>query len=151
MTGCSGAMGKVEFHHGTSDKIAYACRLLRKAYRSGSQVVVTADDATLKTLDKQLWVFDEFEFVPHVHAAAGKVVPQRMWSTPIWLTGDPASAPGERQILINLGGEIPPNLDRYERLFEVVSLQADDRQQGRRRWKQYETMGWQIQPHEVKD
>ena len=101
-------MGKVEFHHGTSDKIAYACRLLRKAYRSGSQVVVTADDATLKTLDKQLWVFDEFEFVPHVHAAAGKVVPQRMWSTPIWLTGDPASAPGERQILINLGVKYRP-------------------------------------------
>ncbi|HET8870347.1 MAG TPA: DNA polymerase III subunit chi [Aquabacterium sp.] len=144
-------MGKVEFHHGVPDKIGYACRLLRKAYRSGARVVVTADDATLKTLDKQLWVFDDQEFVPHVLALPGKEVPQRQWFTPIWLTTDPVSAPGERQILINVGGDVPQGLDRFARLFEVVSTQADDRQQGRRRWKQYESMGWQIQPHEVKE
>ncbi|MBP7485191.1 MAG: DNA polymerase III subunit chi [Aquabacterium sp.] len=144
-------MGKVEFHHGVPDKIGYACRLLRKAYRSGASVVVTADDATLKTLDKQLWVFEDLEFVPHVLALADKAVPERQWPTPIWLTPDPASAPGERQILVNLGWDIPQPLDRYARLFEVVSTQPDDRQQGRRRWKQYESMGWQIQPHEVKE
>ena len=43
------------YPYGIPDKIGYACRLLRKAYRSGASVVVTADDATLKTLDKQLW------------------------------------------------------------------------------------------------
>ena len=144
-------MGKVEFHHGVPDKIGYACRPLRKAYRSGASVVVTADDAPLKTLDKQLWVFEDLEFVPHVLALADKAVPERQWPTPIWLTPDPASAPGERQILVNLGWDIPQPLDRYARLFEVVSTQPDDRQQGRRRWKQYESMGWQIQPHEVKE
>ena len=45
-------MGKVEFHHGTGDKLAYACRLLRKAYKAGAQVVVTGDEASLRTLDK---------------------------------------------------------------------------------------------------
>lgn len=144
-------MGKVEFHHGVPDKIGYACRLLRKAYRSGAHVVVTADDATLKTLDKQLWVFDDQEFVPHVLALPGKQVPERQWFTPIWLTPDPDTAPGERQILINLGQDVPKGADRFARFFEVVSTQPDDRQLGRRRWKQYESMGWQIQPHEVKE
>ncbi|HET6787048.1 MAG TPA: DNA polymerase III subunit chi, partial [Aquabacterium sp.] len=39
-------MKLVEFHHGMGDKLAYACRLLRKAYRSGSRVVVTGDLST---------------------------------------------------------------------------------------------------------
>ena len=144
-------MGKVEFHHGVPDKLAYACRLLRKAYRSGATVVVTADDATLKTLDKLLWVFEDQEFVPHVHASDTKAIPERQWSTPIWLTANPANAPGQRHILVNLGWAIPDQIDRFERLFEVVSSQSDDRQEGRRRWKQYESMGWHIQPHEVRE
>jgi len=57
-------MNTVEFHHGMTDKLAYACRLLRKAYRSGAGVLVTGDASTLKALDRQLWVFDDQEFLP---------------------------------------------------------------------------------------
>jgi DNA polymerase-3 subunit chi len=144
-------MGKVEFHHGVGDKLAYACRLLRKAYRAGAQVVVTGDEASLRTLDKQLWVFDEQDFVPHVLDTPRQPVPARQHGTPIWLSPDPASAPGERGILVNIGQEMPAGMDKFERMFDIVSSAPDDRQLGRQRWKAYAAMGWQVQPHEVKE
>lgn len=144
-------MGKVEFHHGMGDKLAYACRLLRKAYKAGARVVVTGDPATLRTLDKQLWVFDEQEFLPHVMAPSNQALPARLHDTPIWLSADPASAPGERGILVNVGQEMPAGMERFERLFDIVSSAPDDRQSGRQRWKAYAAMGWQVQPHEVKE
>ncbi|MBI3382633.1 MAG: DNA polymerase III subunit chi [Aquabacterium sp.] len=144
-------MGKVEFHHGVGDKLSYACRLLRKAYKAGAKVVVTGDAATLRTLDKQLWVFDDQEFLPHVMASQGQPVSPRQHDTPIWLSEDPDTAPGDRGILINLGQEMPAGMARFERLFDIVSSAPDDRQLGRQRWKAYAAMGWQVQPHEVKE
>lgn len=151
MTHDAPAAGKVEFHHGVGDKLAYACRLLRKAYRAGARLVVTGDDATLRTLDRQLWTFDEQEFLPHVLAIAPADVPVRQHDTAIWLTTDAESAPGERHVLVNLGHPVPAGMARFPRVFDIVSSEAEDRQQGRQRWKQYATLGWQVQPHEVKE
>jgi DNA polymerase-3 subunit chi len=144
-------MTVVEFHHGMADKLAYACRLLRKAYARGSKLVVTADAGTLRQLDRQLWVFEEQEFLPHVCALAGQPWAPRLADTPLWLTDDPASAPGERSILINVGDSIPEGIERYERFFEVVSADQDDRQRGRQRWRQYQARGWVVQGHEAQE
>lgn len=144
-------MAKVEFHHGIFDKQAYACRLLRKASRAGVPLVVTGDAATLQALDRQLWVFDEQEFLPHVLATGGASLPERLHATPIWLSDDPASVPGERAVLVNLGSAIPPGAERFERLFDLVASEPEDRQLGRARWKAYVAMGWDVQPHEAKD
>jgi DNA polymerase-3 subunit chi len=143
-------MRRVEFHHGIGNKLAYACRLLRKAHRAGAQVAVTGDLATLQALDRELWTFDDQEFLPHV-LAAGTPLPERLHATPIWLSPDPAAAPGERSILVNVGREMPAGMDRFQRLFDLVSSEPDDRQEGRRRWKAYAAQGWDVQPHEVKD
>ncbi|WP_290870722.1 DNA polymerase III subunit chi [Aquabacterium sp.] len=144
-------MGKVEFHHGVPDKLAYACRLLRKAYKAGAQVVVTGDATSLKALDRQLWTFDEQEFVPHVMSTRSDELPPRLHGTPIWLSTDPAQAPGERGVLVNIGQDIPAGMDRFPRVFDVVSSEPVDRQAGRQRWKQYAATGWQVEPHEVKE
>ena len=141
----------VEFHHGVPDKLAYACRLLRKAYRSGAKVLVTGSPAILKNLDRQLWVFDDQEFLPHVLVQPDKAVPERQHITPVWLSADGAGVPADCSILVNLGPDMPADVQRYERLFEVVSRDPEDRQQGRQRWKRYEALGLQIQPHEVKE
>ena len=143
-------MRRVEFHHGIGNKLSYACRLLRKAHRTGAKVAVTGDLATLQALDRELWTFDDQEFLPHV-LAAGQPLPERLHATPIWLSPDPSSAPGERSILVNVGREMPAGMDRFERLFDLVSSEPDDRQQGRSRWKAYAAQGWDVQPHEVKD
>ncbi len=140
-------MKQVEFHHGMDDKLAYAFRLLRKAYRSGSRVVVTADAATLRQLDKALWVKDELDFLPHVCQLQGQSVPTRLHPTPLWLTDTPTEVPGRKQVLINLGATIPEGIEPYDRFFEVVSTQAEDRQLGRSRWREYEGRGWMVKAH----
>ncbi|MEN9627658.1 MAG: putative polymerase chi subunit HolC, partial [Pseudomonadota bacterium] len=43
---------QVEFHTGVADERAFACRLLRKAYRQGVRVLVRAPSATLVRLDR---------------------------------------------------------------------------------------------------
>lgn len=139
----------IEFHHGIADKQAYACRLLRKASRTSVSAVVTADLPTLQALDRLLWVFDEQEFLPHVLAVPGPVLPARLHATPVWLCEDPTSAPGQRSLLVNLGADLPEGADRFERVFDLVSGQPDDRQQGRSRWKAYAARGWEVRPHDV--
>lgn len=144
-------MPQVEFHHGIGDKQAYACRLLRKASRAGVQLVVTGDVAALQALDRLLWVFDDQEFLPHVLSIAGATLPERLHATPVWLSDDPISAPGPRSVLVNLGRDVPPGAERFERLFDLVSSHPDDRQEGRARWKAYAARGWDVRPHEVKE
>jgi len=144
-------MPQVEFHHGISDKQAYACRLLRKAHRAGVQVVVTGDMPALQALDRQLWVFDDHDFLPHVLCASGASLPERLHATPVWLSDDPASAPGPRSVLVNIGQGMPAGADRFDRLFDLVSSRPDDRQEGRARWKAYAALGWEVKPHEVKE
>ncbi|MBT9608996.1 DNA polymerase III subunit chi [Aquabacterium sp.] len=144
-------MPQVEFHHGIGDKQAYACRLLRKASRAGVQLVVTGDVAALQALDRLLWVFDDQEFLPHVLSTGGVSLPERLHATPVWLSDDPASAPGPRSVLVNLGREVPPGAERFDRLFDLVSSQPDDRQEGRARWKAYAARGWKVRPHDVNE
>lgn len=144
-------MPQVEFHHGIADKQAYACRLLRKASRAGVQMVVTGDVSALQSLDRLLWVFDEQEFLPHVLSTGGAKLPERLHATPIWLSDDPAAAPGARSVLVNVGREMPAGAERFERLFDLVSSQPEDRQEGRVRWKAYAARGWEVRPHEVKE
>jgi DNA polymerase-3 subunit chi len=50
-------MTEIAFHFNAPDKLAYACRLLRKAVNSGARVVVTGDAASLQALDTLLWTF----------------------------------------------------------------------------------------------
>lgn len=140
--------GTVEFHHGVAHKLAYAQRLVRKAYRSGARLVVTGDLTELRALDQQLWTADEQDFIPHVLDAAGDL-PERLHATPIWLTPRPDQVPAGHQVLVNLGAAVPAGLASYQRLFDIVSQSPDDRQMGRARWKMYVQLGWDVRPHEV--
>jgi DNA polymerase-3 subunit chi len=132
-------MTAVEFHTGIADKVGFACRLLRKAYRSGARLVVTAPAPLLATLDRELWTFADRDFIPHLRLAAG-VPAAAAARTPIWLVDGelPAATPG---VLINLGAPAPADPARFERIIEVLSADADDLQPGRERWRAYVAAG----------
>ena len=79
-------MTEVEFHTGVADAVSFTCRLLRKAYRAGARVLVTAPADMLAELDRALWTFEPHEFVPHVRMpGAAEALASR---TPIWLSLD---------------------------------------------------------------
>lgn len=130
----------VEFHTGVEDPLGFACRLLRKAYRSGARVAVTAPPTLLAALDQALWTFSPQEFVPHVRMPGAHDLAAK---TPIWLVADASVARGQ-PVLVNLGAEAVGQADAFERIIEIVGTDADARDAGRARWRHYEA--WGVKP-----
>ena len=141
-------MTEITFHFNVPDRTAYACRLLRKASRSGARVAVTAGADVLAELDRALWAFDPVEFVPHARLVSGQAPSERLAPTPIWLVDDPAGAP-RHEVLVNLGDASPAGFESYARLIEIVSTADEDRAAARRRWRHYADRGYPIERHEV--
>lgn len=139
-------MTEVAFHFNVPAKLAYACRLLRKAAGSGSKVVVTGEPELLRTLDTELWTFSALEFIPHCHAATAE--PQVLAASPVVLA-DSARGTPHHEVLVNLGATVPDGFERFERLIEVVTVEDDDRQRARTRWKHYADRGYALVRHDL--
>ncbi len=137
-------MPEAAFHTGVGDKVGYACRLLRKAWRQRARVVVAGDAATLARLDTALWTFDPQDFVPHARLAGA--VPPRLARTPIWLV-EPGVEPPHHEVLVNLGPDAYPCAQRFARVVELVDTSDEDRAAGRRRWNAYRSAGWSVAHH----
>lgn len=132
-------MTRIDFHTNISDKIAYTCRLVRKARGADQKVVVYADRAQLSALDQALWTFSEQDFLPHV-MAGDELAPQ----TPVILTDDADAALPHHQVLVNLASETPVHFARFERMVEIVSTADDDVRSGRERYRQYQQRGYPL-------
>ena len=136
---------EVAFHFNVPDKLAYACRLLRKAHAGGSRVGVLAPAETLRQLDAALWTFSALDFVPHCVASAPARVLQ---ATPIVLAPDSAAV-AHTEVLLNLDSAVPNGFERFERLIELVGTSEDDRAEARARWRHYADRGYAIRRHDV--
>lgn len=141
-------MTEVSFHVRVADPLAHACRLVRKAWSTGAQVVVTAEPAVLRDLDTSLWTFAEREFLPH--CMAGAVPPHVQARTPVVLAADPLAA-GHRQVLVNLAPKVPEGFERFERLIEVVGSDAETHAEGRRRYRHYKDRGYELKHHDFSE
>lgn len=140
-------MTEVAFHFGAPDKIAYACRLLRKAVGSGAQVVVIAEPDVCAQLDSDLWALAPTEFVPHCSDSAAQAV---LRHSPVMLTTnrDVVAASGD-QVLVQLAHPTPHGAQSFSRVIELVSLDEGDRLLGRQRWKSYLAAGLTITRHDI--
>jgi len=136
---------ELAFHFNAPDRIAYACRLLRKAVGSGARVVVTGSEATLSQLDVDLWTFSPADFVPH---ATANSEPSLVEASPVFLGSNLEIIP-HHQILLNLGATVPSGFERFERVIEVVGLDDEDRLSARGRWKHYADLGYAITRHDL--
>ena len=133
-------MTRIDFHSNVPNKIAYACRLVRKARNANFQVVILArDDAQLAELDEALWTFSEQDFLPHVMMDDALAA-----QTPILLTATQAMEAPHHQILINLSDTPPDHFARFERMFEVVSSNEADKSSGRERYSYYKQRGYPL-------
>jgi len=141
-------MPAVAFHFNVPERRAYACRLLRKAWRSGARVVVTGEPAMLTEIDRLLWTFDAQEFVPHWRGPQAEALPERLQDTPVLLLDQPSPALGH-DVLVNLGHEVPAHWQPYRRVIEIVSRDEFDRDRARGRWRAYGAAGARIEKHEA--
>lgn len=141
-------MTEVEFHFNVPDRQAYACRLLRKAVRKGAGVAVTAPAPVLDSLDRLLWTFSDTEFVPHLRLTAAAAPPANLQRSPVWLV-DSAQQASHLTVLVHLGEQPAEGFGSFERLIEIVSTDAAERDSARQRWRHYASRGYAIKRHEV--
>ena len=141
-------MTEISFYFNVPSRMAYACRLLRRAHREGVAVAVAGPADALEEIDRELWSFAAPEFLPHSWIERAGEVPQPLRATTIWLGENPIDAP-LHSALLNLGPLPPPAFETFERMFEIVSLDKADREAARGRWKTYARRGYPIKRHEV--
>ncbi|MDN3920429.1 DNA polymerase III subunit chi [Roseateles violae] len=141
-------MSQVSFYTGVPERLAYLCRLLRKAQQSGARIGVCGAPAQLDRLDAVLWSFEPTEFVPHLRLQPGRSPAPALAETPILLVEQGAQLP-HREVLLNLGLELPEGFEQFERVLEVVSDDPEQVQAGRRRFKQYKELGHEVSHHVV--
>lgn len=138
-------MAEVAFHFNVDDKLGYACRLLRKASRGGHRCMVVLDGPDVAALDQALWTFVGNEFLPHARVGAPATVVRH---SPI-LLGERINGEWPADVLVNLSSGVPDGLDSFERIVEVVSLDPQDRQLARQRWRLYTEQGHALVRHDL--
>lgn len=139
-------MTEVAFHFGAPDKVAYVCRLLRKAVGAGAKVVVLGNDADLQRLDADLWALSPTEFLPHCLESEETPAPKR---APVILTPTPLQHDFLRDVLVNLADPLPQGFENFARLIEIVGADDADRAAARQRWKHYTQRGYSIVRHDL--
>ena len=132
-------MTRIDFHSNVGDRIAYVFRLVRKARLAGFRIVVLSHEDELQRIDDALWTFSELDFLPHVRADDPLSA-----STPIILTNHINQSMPHCQILINLTTEIPVEFASFERMFEIISSDAAERDAGRERYRFYQQRGYPL-------
>lgn len=133
-------MTRIDFHSNVPDKIAYACRLVRKARAAQCKIVMlTADRDQLAVLDEALWTFSELDFLPHVSADNALAA-----QTSVILCDSDTTDLPHHQILINLSSRTPAHFARFERMFEIISSDEADRLEGRERYRLYKERGYPL-------
>ena len=140
-------MTDVAFHFGAPDRLAYTCRLLRKATATGARLQVRAPADVRAALDAALWSLGPTEFISHCDATAPDSVRSR--SAVLLLDADAPVAP-DFPMLVNLAEDVPAGFEQFQRVIEIVSTDEQDRNLARLRWRHYTERGYTITRHDLK-
>ena len=138
-------MTQIDFYTNVEDKLATACRIVAKAYSLRHRVVIVCGDAEVaQRVDRLLWTTPPTAFVPHC-ASTDPLAPV----TPV-IIDHRGTEPLHDQLLLNLCPQWPPFFGRFERLIEIVSLDDEDRERARERYKFYRDRGYGIRTRDMR-
>lgn len=141
-------MTRIDFHFNAPDKVGHACRLLRKAVVGRcARLLVTAEPSLLDALDVALWEFSTVDFMGHCRCTDELQIVKR--SSVVLAPLAAVQSASAEQILVNLGTEVPPGFERFERLIEIVGCDESDRRCGRVRWRHYADRGYSLARHDM--
>ncbi|HEU0230600.1 MAG TPA: DNA polymerase III subunit chi [Burkholderiaceae bacterium] len=149
-------MAHVDFAFGAPNRLRMACDVARKHYLAGHRLLVYCRDETvLARFDRLLWGFEPTAFVPHVRTgdpleADTPVVLASSLPLPGATPESTVGAPGDdAPWLLNLDPEVPPRVEQFARVLEIVSSHDADKQAARQRWRHYESSGHTLRAFDV--
>ncbi|MHB1352975.1 MAG: DNA polymerase III subunit chi [Thiobacillus sp.] len=138
-------MTEIIFYTFAEDRLDVARRVAAKAYGQGKQVMIYApDDAVSAAVDRMLWTTPALGFVPHVRDSDALAA-----ETPV-LIGPNPEALRHADVMINLDSVQPPAFGRFERLVEIVGADEAAREQGRARYRFYQSRGYALKTHDLR-
>lgn len=120
-----------------------ACRLTEKALAQGHKVFIhTGSREQSMLLDELLWTYKDISFVPHavdrIHA-----------DEPVLVSHTTDHVPEHTSVLINLGPGVPGDLERFERVTELVDQTDEVKQEARTRFRRYREQGYSPETHNL--
>ena len=122
-----------------------ACKLAEKAWRLDNSVYIhTRDSAEAERLDELMWVFRDGSFVPH-GLAEGRDGTE---ASPI-IIGCKTDDVEARDLLINLGNDIPAFAEGFPRVAELVTSDEQCRSLSRQRYAAYRDQGHELNTHNL--
>lgn len=157
-------MAEVSFYilptESLEDRYLFACKLIEKAYRSGSFCYVLTDSAEQsQIIDDLLWTFRAGSFIPHqiytgeqpdiardgVYAADS---PGASAATEkVILIGSLDAPENWQKVLFNLSSRYPDIGPQTERILEILDNSETTKEAGRKRYRRYQQSGIKITTH----
>jgi len=138
-------MTEITFYTFADNPLDVARRVAAKAHGQGKQVMIYAPDAAVAdAIDRLLWTTPALSFVPHCRDTDPLAA-----ETPV-LIGANADALRSADVMINLHFEQPAAFARFERLVEIIGQDDAGREQGRMRYRFYQTRGYAMKTHDLR-
>ena len=138
-------MTEITFYTFADSPLDVARRVAAKAHGQGKQVMIYAPDAAVAdAIDRLLWMTPALSFVPHCRDSDALAS-----ETPV-LIGANADSLGTADVMINLHTEQPAAFARFERLVEIIGQDDAGREQGRARYRFYQTRGYALKTHDLR-
>ena len=127
-------------------RLTTACRLAEKAFEQGRRVTVrTSGPGETAEVDDLMWTFSDRSFVPH---GVWPADPEFAAATPVMIANG-ALPEAHRDVLINLGADVPSAFSSYARICEIVAGDDDSKRLGRLRWRDYKAAGLAPEAHDL--
>jgi len=122
----------------------FVCRLIEKAYKQRHRIYIHTEEETIAhQLDEMLWTYRDDSFLPHNLYGEG---PE---PTPPIQIGINATPEQHRDVLINLGQQIPTCHTQFKRIIEIIADDENAKTAGRERYRFYRTTGFEINTHQL--
>ena len=127
----------------SQERYLFACKLIEKAYRSGSFAYVLTDSIDQSQLiDDLLWTFRAGSFIPH-EIYTGRPP----YFEKVILIGSLDVPENWQKTVINLSSNCPEEFDKFDRILELLDNSETTKIAGRDRYRQYQQSGLKITTH----
>ncbi|HWK74230.1 MAG TPA: DNA polymerase III subunit chi [Povalibacter sp.] len=140
-------MSRVDFYVLSADapdaRLRYACRLAERAVEQGCRTYIQAPD--VQRLDDLLWTFSDGSFLPHEIYRGQAAAHERV----MVMVGSEPGPQSHRGLLINLMDALPPDVNAYERIAEIVDVDPERKRTARERYKKYREQGCTMESHNL--
>ncbi|MEQ1738656.1 MAG: DNA polymerase III subunit chi [Methyloglobulus sp.] len=129
----------------TQERYLFACKLIEKAYRSGSFAYVLTDSSEQsQQIDDLLWTFRAGSFIPH------QIYTGELPTLENTVLIGPSQPPEHwQQTVINLSSECPQDFQQAKRILEILDNSEVTKVWGRNRYRQYQQAEIEITTHKM--